>query len=233
MASPRRYRPALTLVVFLLLVALISATGLLTPDNIDNWVIGLTLVGAIALFAVLLTSKRTTADEHSRVLSFVPLWLANVVFWALFQQQFTVIAVYSDTRLDWHLFGMELKPGLVNSINPIFIIAFGTLFSVMWTKLGERQPTTVTKWSFGLVGAGIAFLIFLTQAGKPLVSLWWIVLILFVLSAAFFQVEADAVGGALLVRKSISCCSRLNSGLVENRSSCRLRSSSIMPLKSK
>lgn len=185
-------------VVFLLLVALISATGLLTPDNIDNWVIGLTLVGAIALFAVLLTSKHTTADEHSRVLSFVPLWLANVVFWALFQQQFTVMAVYSDTRLDWHLFGMELKPGLVNSINPIFIIAFGTLFSVMWTKLGERQPTTVTKWSFGLVGAGIAFLIFLTQAGKPVVSLWWIVLILFVLTLS--ELSISPTGSSLATK---------------------------------
>ncbi|MCT1368128.1 MULTISPECIES: peptide MFS transporter [Kocuria] len=167
-------------VVIVALVLILSAVGLITPDNISNWVIGVTLIGAIILCVILVRSKQTTADEHSRVLAFIPLWIGNAVFWALYQQQFTVMAVYSDSRLDWHLFGMEFKPGLFQSINPVFIILLGTVFATLWTKLGNRQPSTVTKFALGMVGVGIAFLIFLLPAGHHIVSLWWLVLILFV-----------------------------------------------------
>ena len=96
----------------------------MTADNLKNWVMGFIFIGAIALFAQMLTAKDVTSDERSRVTAFIPLWIANAVFWALYQQQFTVMAVYSDERLNWNILGMELSPNLVNSINPIFIIIF-------------------------------------------------------------------------------------------------------------
>ena len=112
----------------------------MTADNLKNWVMGFIFIGAIALFAQLLSAKDVTSDERSRVTAFIPLWIANAVFWALYQQQFTVMAVYSDERLNWNILGMELSPNLVNSINPIFIIVFGMMFSALWTKWGDRQP---------------------------------------------------------------------------------------------
>lgn len=60
-------------VVIVALVLILSAVGLITPDNISNWVIGVTLIGAIILCVILVRSKQTTADEHSRVLAFIPL----------------------------------------------------------------------------------------------------------------------------------------------------------------
>lgn len=168
------------LVVAVVIVLILCTLGLITPGNISNWVIGLTLAGAIVLGYILIGSKKTDETEHSRVMAFIPLWIGNAVFWSLYQQQFTVMAVYSDSRLDWHLFGLEFKPGYFQSINPVFIILLGTVFATMWTKLGNRQPSTVTKFSLGMVGVGIAFLIFLLPAGHHIVSLWWLVLILFV-----------------------------------------------------
>ena len=87
------------------------------------------------------------------------------MFWALYQQQFTVMAVYSDERLNWNILGMELSPDLVNSISPIFIIIFGMMFSTLWTK-GERQPVTTREilrsalllaWRSGSSSLGRAF----------------------------------------------------------------------------
>jgi len=92
-----------------------------------------------ALFIQLLTAKNVTNTERSRVWAFIPLWIANAIFWALYQQQFTVIPIYSDERLDWHILGMDLPPTLVNSLAPIFVILLGAGFAAMWTKLGDRK----------------------------------------------------------------------------------------------
>ena len=63
------------------------------------------VVAAIAYFVTMLTSSRVTPIERSRVRAFVPLFVANAVFWSLFQQVFTVLAVYSDERMNWSIFG--------------------------------------------------------------------------------------------------------------------------------
>ena len=116
-----------------------------------------------ALFIQLLTAKNVTNTERSRVWAFIPLWIANAIFWALYQQQFTVIPIYSDERLDWHILGMDLPPTLVNSLAPIFVILLGAGFAAMWTKLGDRQPRTTTKFSLALVIIGPAYWVFLTH----------------------------------------------------------------------
>lgn len=184
-ASAKEKRQALlATVVFIAIVIALVFTGLLNPDNIESWVIGLIAICAIVLFIVLFRSDKTNETEHSRVKSFVPLWFGSVIFWSLYQQQFTVMAIYSDTRLNWNIFGMELKPGLFNSINPLFIILFGTLFSVMWTKMGDKQPSIVSKFALGLVGAGIAFSIFLIPSNQDLVNVGWLVAVLFVITMA-------------------------------------------------
>lgn len=184
-ASAKEKRQALlAAVVFIAVVIALVFTGLLNPDNIESWVIGLIAICAIVLFIVLFRSDKINETEHSRVKSFVPLWFGSVIFWSLYQQQFTVMAIYSDTRLNWNIFGMELKPGLFNSINPLFIILFGTLFSVMWTKMGDKQPSIVSKFALGLVGAGIAFSIFLIPSNQDLVNVGWLVAVLFVITMA-------------------------------------------------
>ena len=181
-AQKRNFFLALAGIVVVL--GILLATGLMTADNLKNWVMGFIFIGAIALFAQLLSAKDVTSDERSRVTAFIPLWIANAVFWALYQQQFTVMAVYSDERLNWNILGMELSPNLVNSINPIFIIVFGMMFSALWTKWGDRQPVTTLKFSAALIIIGLAFWIFLAQAGVQSVNVGWIVLILFVCTIA-------------------------------------------------
>ncbi|MEX3610649.1 oligopeptide:H+ symporter [Rothia sp. LK2588] len=193
-SSEKKKFSLIGLVILIAIVALV-ATGIINPFNLSNWVMALIAIGAVALFTMILRDKQITADEHSRVVSFIPMWIGNAVFWALYQQQFTVMAVYSDTRLNWHILGMELTPNLVNSINPIFIIIFAPIFTLMWTKLGTRQPGSVSKFSLGIIGVGLAFLIFLTQAGNMSVNVGWIVLILLVCTLA--ELSISPVGTSL------------------------------------
>jgi len=195
LTSSEKKKYSLLGVAILVIILLLVFTGIITPSNLASWVMGFIAIGAVSLFTVILRDKQITSVEHSRVVSFIPMWIGNAVFWALYQQQFTVMALYSDTRLNWNILGMELKPSLVNSINPIFIIIFAPLFTIMWDRLGKRQPTTVVKFALGIIGVGIAFLIFLTQAGNMSVNVGWIVLILFVCTIA--ELAISPVGTSL------------------------------------
>ncbi len=195
LTSSEKKKYSLLGVAILVVILLLVFTGIITPSNLASWVMGFIAIGAVSLFTVILRDKQITSVEHSRVVSFIPMWIGNAVFWALYQQQFTVMALYSDTRLNWNILGMELKPSLVNSINPIFIIIFAPLFTIMWDRLGKRQPTTVVKFALGIIGVGIAFLIFLTQAGNMSVNVGWIVLILFVCTIA--ELAISPVGTSL------------------------------------
>ena len=106
-----------------------------------------------------------TRDERSRVFAFIPLFIGSAVFWSLYQQQFTVVTIYSDERLDRSIGGFEMPVSWVQSINPIMIIVLSGVFAALWTKLGDRQPSTPTKFALGTGIMGLAFLLFLPFTG--------------------------------------------------------------------
>lgn len=168
------------------LIAALVLTGVIQVDNLALIVIVITVVAAVAYFAVILMSRRIDADERSRVWGFLPLFLTSVAFWSLYQQQFTVLTIYSDKRLDRNLFGWEMPVSWVQSINPVFIIILSGVFAAIWTKLGTRQPSTPVKFGLAAIIMGSAFLLFLPFAGggpnsTPLLA---IVGILFVFTVA-------------------------------------------------
>lgn len=167
-------------------IVVLVLTGVIRADNLGVIVIIAVIVAAVAYFAVILTSKRVTSDGRSRVWGFLPLFITSVAFWSLYQQQFTVLTVYSDQRLDRNLFGWEMPVSWVNSINPIFIIILSGVFAAIWAKLGSRQPSTPVKFGLATMVMGAAFLMFLPFAGggpnsTPLLA---IVGILFVFTVA-------------------------------------------------
>ena len=151
-------------VVVVAVVVLAAVTGILTADNLSTAVVLVTIVAAAAYFVVILSSKRISAVERTRVVAFIPLFLVSAVFWSLYQQQFTVLAVYSDQQLNRDLFGWEMPASWVQSINPVFIIILSGVYAAVWTKLGNRQPSSPVKFALGTIIMGVAFLLFIPMA---------------------------------------------------------------------
>jgi POT family proton-dependent oligopeptide transporter len=141
------------------------ATGVIKLANLSQFTTALILLASVAYFTAMLTSARVTPLERTRVRAFIPLFIANAVFWSLFQQIFTVLAVYSDERMNWSIFGWTAPSSWIGSIEPVWIILLSPVFAVMWTKLGRRAPTTPRKFAYGVIGMGLAFLLFLSMAG--------------------------------------------------------------------
>ncbi|MFZ0119572.1 MAG: oligopeptide:H+ symporter [Pseudonocardiaceae bacterium] len=150
---------AVATVAFLILIRVITAA------NLSTAVVAVCAVAAVVYFSVILTSSNITAVERSRVLSFIPLFVVNAVFWSLYQQQFTVVEIYADGRTDRNLFGWQMPTEWVTSFNPVFIILLAPVFALLWIKLGPRQPSTPIKFALGTVIMGLAFLLFLPWAG--------------------------------------------------------------------
>jgi POT family proton-dependent oligopeptide transporter len=185
---PRSRRPLVIAVAVAALaaIALAALVGLIRVENLSVVVIVVTLGATIAYFIVILSSKHITATERSRVFGFIPLWVTSVAFWSLYQQQFTVLTIYSDQKLNRNIFGWEFPVSWVQSINPVFIIILSGVFAAIWLKLGRRQPSTPVKFAMGAAIMGVAFLLFLPFSGggansTPLLA---IVGILFVFTVA-------------------------------------------------
>jgi POT family proton-dependent oligopeptide transporter len=168
------------------LVVVLAAAGVITAARLSTIVVGVTFAAAVALLALMLSSHEIDTAERHRVQSFIPMFVASAIFWSLFQQQFTVVALYAEQRLDLSIGGWSMPPSWVVSINPIFIIVFAGVFATMWTRLGPRQPATPVKFALGTIVMGVAFLLFLpyANAGANSTPLLWIVLILFFFTIA-------------------------------------------------
>ncbi|NKY46172.1 peptide MFS transporter [Nocardia cerradoensis] len=155
-------------IAFVLVVAVVVAfamwTGLVRLSNLSWVTTGVIAAVSILYFGLMLTSPKVVAVERVRVRAFIPLFIANAVFWSLFQQIFTVLAVYSDERMNWTLFGWTAPASWIGSEEPIWVIVLSPLFALMWTRLGTRAPTTPRKFAYGVMGMGASFLLFVPLA---------------------------------------------------------------------
>jgi POT family proton-dependent oligopeptide transporter len=180
--AARRPLVAVAAAVVVVGVAVLASAGLLPARRLSTIVVVLSVIAAVAYFVVILSSKVITATERRRVIAFIPMFIASAAFWSLYQQQFTVVTIYSDTRLDRSLFGWEMPVSWVQSINPVFIILLAGAFAALWTRLGPRQPSAPVKFAAGTAIMGVAFLLFLPLAGggpnsAPLLALIGILLV--------------------------------------------------------
>src|SRR6195952_1734458 len=165
-----------------IVIVVLVLTQVVNAFNLALWVIGVTIAAAVAYFIVILSSRLLSGEERSRIVAFIPLFITNAAFWSLYQQQFTVLTIYSDERLNRNLFGWEFPVSWVQSINPIFVIILSGVFAAIWTKWGAKQPSTPIKFAAGTVIMGLAFFLFLFWAGggknsTPLLAIIGILLV--------------------------------------------------------
>ncbi|MBP2335879.1 POT family proton-dependent oligopeptide transporter [Saccharothrix coeruleofusca] len=197
LSAGRRPLVAAAALAAVAVVVVLVLTGVIRPANLANVTVVVILAAAVAYFAVILSSGRITAVERRRVLSFIPMFVASFVFFALFQQQFTVVAIYVDQRLDRTFFGWEMPVAWANSINPVFIIVLAGVFAALWTKLGSRQPSSPAKFALGTVLMGVAFLMFLPTAGGRGNSTPLLVLVVILLVFSVAELLLSPVGLSL------------------------------------
>lgn len=188
-----------TVVVAVVAVSLV-VTGVVKVEWLANIVTVLAFIFAAVLWSQMYFSHQSTATEKRRLVGFIPMFVSGVLFFGIFQQQFTVLAVYSDMRLDRVIFGWELKPSMVNLINPIFIIIFSGVFAATWTRLGSRQWSTPVKFGVANVIIGISLFFFIPFSGAAAnsVPIYVVVWILFLFTMG--ELLLSPVGNSLATK---------------------------------
>lgn len=176
---------AIGLVVVSALIVIGILTGTLTFQAFIAIVGVLGLLIPTMYFIMMYRSPKTTVVERSRILAYIPLFVASVMFWAIQEQTSTVLASFADKRTQLDFAGLHISPTWFQSLNPLFIITLAPVFAWIWLKLGNRQPTIPQKFSLGLLFAGLSFLVILVPAyfggANSLVSPLWLVLSYFII----------------------------------------------------
>ncbi|GAA3980255.1 peptide MFS transporter [Actinomadura viridis] len=148
------------------LIVLGTVTGALSIRHLATVITAVVLVVIVGYFATMLRSAKVSPVERRRVYALIPMFLVNCVFWALYQQQFTVVQIYAATRVDLHVLGFAMPPEFFNSAVPFFVILLTPLLVSLWSGAGSREPSTPAKFLTGVVLIGLSFLLFLPMAGS-------------------------------------------------------------------
>jgi POT family proton-dependent oligopeptide transporter len=135
---------------------------------------------AVLYFLYLLIGAGLTPSERRRVLAVVVLFVASTLFWAGYEQSGSSMNLFAERYTDRHLFGAEMPASWLQSLNPVFIVVFGPLFSALWVWLARRhlEPSTSLKFILGLLGIAAGFVVMAAAshrvAAGQLVGMGWL-----------------------------------------------------------
>jgi proton-dependent oligopeptide transporter, POT family len=175
--------PILALIALLAVAVVLTASGTVHIDpavlaSSASWAVSLL---AVAYFVYLIFFAGLDAGERRRILVMVALFAGSVTFWAGYFQQGGSFNLFAARYTDMHIFGWNAPPGILQSMNSLFVIILAGVFAALWLALGkrERDPPAAAKFGVALLLLGLGFLVmyFAAQrvlAGHLVLSTWLI-----------------------------------------------------------
>jgi POT family proton-dependent oligopeptide transporter len=102
-----------------------------------------------------------TKVEKDRILAIFIITALVIAFWAAFEQAGASLTIFADQNTDRGLFGWTVPASFFQSINPIFIVAFAPIFSVLWSTLSRRgkEPSSPMKMVWGLAILALGYVL--------------------------------------------------------------------------
>ncbi len=169
-------------IAVLVVVFAVSAwiSGGIGPKPVVDAISYLCFLAPIAYFTMLLRSPLVTPTEKQQVRAYIPLFVAAMLFFMLFEQAATTLTTFAADRTALELVGISISPEFFQSVNPFSIIVLAPVFAAVWIKLGDRGPGIGQKFATGLLLAGISFAIMAVASavtGDGLASPLWLVLV--------------------------------------------------------
>jgi POT family proton-dependent oligopeptide transporter len=84
-----------------------------------------------------------------------------IFFFASFEQAGSSLSLYTDKFIDRTIGNFEIPASWFQSVNPICIILFAPLFSILWRELArrKREPSLPVKMASGMLLQGLGFVL--------------------------------------------------------------------------
>jgi proton-dependent oligopeptide transporter, POT family len=155
----------------------LSLLGLALVSDIEGFA-NLRWLFLVLPLAGIAYAARQPSDDAQRLAAIGVLFIAAMIFWAVFEQAGTTIALFADKLTRTEFLGVPYPSSWFQAVNPIFVILLAPLFAALWMGLGSRQPPPAVKFAFGLLFLSSSFLLMvpaanLAASGK--VSPLWLV----------------------------------------------------------
>ena len=123
-----------------------------------------------------------TATEWKRIGAMGVFFVFAAVFWGAYEQAGSSLNLFGDRYTTLRILGFSFPSSWYVSVQAIFVILLAPAFAWLWIRLGKYEPTTPTKFAFGLFFVGLSFLFLLIPAtaiqgaaGGLRVSPFWLV----------------------------------------------------------
>ena len=169
-------RSALGAVGVFALVGILGATGIIdvNPERISNALGVVLVIIAIVIFAWLLLGKGWTTEERKRSGAILVLFLGSAVFWSAFEQAGSSLNLFAERAVDRHIGSFVYPASWFQFVQPLLVIMLAPVFAWLWLAMGSKQPSSPTKFTLGLVAAGLGFALLVPVASQVGLSPWWL-----------------------------------------------------------
>jgi POT family proton-dependent oligopeptide transporter len=183
LGKPATWWPIIGFMAVLVVIAALGVAGTIAfnPVRISvvaNWTM---IALAAGYFGYLYFFAGLESDERKRVIAMIALFAACAMFWAGFEQTGASLNLFADRHTDRVIFGWDMPAGVLQGVNPAFIIIFAPVFAAVWVNLGKRNmdPSAPFKFALGLILMGIGFLVMFLAAryvvmGEKVLPTWLI-----------------------------------------------------------
>jgi POT family proton-dependent oligopeptide transporter len=175
--------------VVMLIFALISLGHFLSSDADD--ITGVYAQFVIPAVLVLLSietrylhgvmaggEKARALDEAKRLVVIWVLFIFSTIFWMAFEQAGSSLNLFADELTRKTIFGFTYPSSWMQSVNSIFLILLAPVFSWIWLRLKDRDPSSPAKFANGLLFVGLGFLVLAYASsltgGGPVSPMWLI-----------------------------------------------------------
>jgi len=119
-----------------------------------------------------------TRGDWKRIAAIFIFFVFTILFWAAYEQKGASLNLFADRLVDTTLFGWKFPAPYLQSLTPAFVIMLTPVFTILWLRLRERQPSSPVKFTLGMLFIGVAYLLMIPAAmltAQGRVSFWWLV----------------------------------------------------------
>jgi proton-dependent oligopeptide transporter, POT family len=184
----KEHRPKSRGIVQMMLWALLEIVLFLLINRVFNIDIVGSIIYSLSIVvpSFIITDNTLTKDEKSRIFVIYLIAFFVIFFWAAYEQAGVSLTFFAEEQTNRNFLGFTIPASYFQSCNPIIIVLFAPLLSLLWSKLGKHnmEPASPTKQALGLflLSLGYLFISYGVQGIAPgqRVNMMWLIGLYFI-----------------------------------------------------
>ncbi|HEY0554418.1 MAG TPA: oligopeptide:H+ symporter, partial [Thermoanaerobaculia bacterium] len=179
-----RARDRRNLLICAVVLAALIAVGFLLKLSISGVTryVGFALLIIPVVYFAYLFSLPWKPEERKHLLAVLAFFIFACLFWSAFEQGGSTLNLFAERFTRNSILGFQFPASWLQSVNSAFIWMLAPVFAWLWLALGRRrrEPTSPSKFAYGLFFAGLGFMVMVGAAlssgpaGGRVTPLWLI-----------------------------------------------------------